>query len=67
MYQHSPGFTQPAAMVEGDATAQATGIEPISRRNYAAELDKVIRTNGENSPEAQLLHKRREAGMRNGQ
>ena len=66
MYQQSPGFTKPANLMEGDATAQPSSVEPISRRQYAEELNKVVRTNGENSPEAQLLHQRRQVAMQRG-
>lgn len=66
MYQQSPGFTQPANMLQGDATAQPKGIEPITRREYAEQLDKVVREKGENSHEAQLLHKRREFALQQG-
>jgi hypothetical protein len=66
MYQQSPGFTLPANLLQGDATAQPSGIEPISRREYAQELDQVVREKGENSQEAQVLHKRREFALTQG-
>lgn len=66
MYQQSPGFTQPAKLLQGDATAQPSGIEPITRRDYAEQLDKVVREKGENSHEAQVLHKRREFALQQG-
>jgi hypothetical protein len=66
MYQQSPGFTQPTNMLRGDATAQPSGIEPITRREYAEQLDKVVREKGENSHEAQVLHKRREFALQQG-
>lgn len=66
MYQQSPGFTQPTNMLQGDATAQPTGIEPITRREYAEQLEQVVREKGENSREAQVLHKRREFALQQG-
>lgn len=66
MYQQSPGFTQPAQLLQGDATAQPTGIEPITRRDYAEQLDKVVREKGENSHEANELHKRRQFALQQG-
>jgi hypothetical protein len=66
MYQQSPGFTRPATLLQGDATAQPQGVEPISRREYAQQLDKVVREKGENSQEAQVLHKRREFALTQG-
>lgn len=66
MYQQSPGFTQPATLLQGDATAQPSGIEPITRREYAEQLEQVVREKGENSHEAQVLHKRREFALQQG-
>ena len=66
MYQQSPGFTQPTNMLQGDATAQPSGIEPITRREYAEQLEQVVREKGENSHEAQVLHKRREFALQQG-
>ena len=64
MFKQSPGFTQNADLQQADQVAQPQGIEPISRQQYVEELDKVVRTSGEFSPEAEALHKRREFTLR---
>lgn len=66
MFKQSPGFTQNADLQQADQVAQPQGIEPISRADYVAQLDKVVREEGEFSPKAEALHKRREFTLRNG-
>jgi hypothetical protein len=50
MYQQSPGFTQTTNLVQGDAAAQAAGLEPISRAEYSSEDSKIVRAEGEQPP-----------------
>ena len=63
MYRQSPGFSEPQPLTTGDATAQPTGIEPISRLAYSEALSKLGTDVG---PEADALHARRLHTMKNG-
>ena len=67
MYRQSPGFSEPQPLTTGDATAQPTGIEPISRVAYSQELSKAVHKFGEYSPEVEALHARRTFTMNQGQ
>lgn len=60
MFQQSPGFTQSGVTIQGDQTAQQTGIEQISQADYISQLDVIVRKEGEYSPAAMALHNRRE-------
>ena len=66
MFKQSPGFTQNADLTKADQVAQPQGIEPISRMDYVNQLDKIVREEGEYSPAAEALHKRREFTLRQG-
>lgn len=66
MFRQSPGFSEPANLTTGDATAQPTGIEPISRVAYSEEMGKAVRKFGEHSPEVEALNQRRLFTMNQG-